>query len=325
LGLRKSDLTRKKTGVFSDGNGLFLHVRKNAVGDFVREWFFRVEVDGKKRKLALGPIRTLPIQDARMKAIELKKRISTEPDILRRVRSGASLKEALHGGVAAGRSRTVGRDGKAPTFREFAWTWMDENLPATLTNEKHIAQWYSTLETYAKPILGVPIDQIETDHVIDCLKPIWHTKKETARRVGQRISKILRVAVALKMISFDPADSKLISAILPSKRMSEDELVDRHHAALPVDQAPAMFQWLIAKGTAASTCLALIMLTAVRSNEMRGARWREFDFQNRLWTIPSARMKQRRIHRVPLTFTVIDTLITGLRVTTDPKDGLTKI
>jgi len=71
-----------------------------------------------------------------------------------------------------------------------------EALSAGFRNEKHKAQWKSTLETYAAPLRAMPVDTIGTDDVLAVLKPIWTTKVETASRVRGRIEKVLDAAKA---------------------------------------------------------------------------------------------------------------------------------
>jgi integrase len=70
------------------------------------------------------------------------------------------------------------------------------HLSAGFRNEKHKAQWKSTLETYAVPLRAKPVDTIATDDVLAVLKPIWTTKAETASRVRGRIEKVLDAAKA---------------------------------------------------------------------------------------------------------------------------------
>ena len=87
------------------------------------------------------------------------------------------------------------RDGGIPTFGEMADD-VRETLSAGFRNEKHKAQWKSTLETYAAPLRAKPVDTIATDDVLAVLKPIWTTKAETASRVRGRIEKVLDAAKA---------------------------------------------------------------------------------------------------------------------------------
>ena len=87
------------------------------------------------------------------------------------------------------------RTGGVPTFGEMA-DQVREALSAGFRNEKHKAQWKSTLETYAAPLRAKPVDTVATDDVLAVLKPIWTTKAETASRVRGRIEKVLDAAKA---------------------------------------------------------------------------------------------------------------------------------
>src|SRR5947209_2434235 len=87
------------------------------------------------------------------------------------------------------------RDKGTPTFGEMADS-VREALSAGFRNEKHKAQWKSTLETYAAPLRNTPVDVITTDDVLEVLKTIWTTKAETASRLRGRIEKVLDAAKA---------------------------------------------------------------------------------------------------------------------------------
>ena len=87
------------------------------------------------------------------------------------------------------------RDGGIPTFGKMADDVIDV-LSAGFRNEKHKAQWRSSLETYAAPLRSKPVDTIGTDDILAVLKPIWQKKAETASRVRGRIEKVLDAAKA---------------------------------------------------------------------------------------------------------------------------------
>ena len=77
-----------------------------------------------------------------------------------------------------------------PTFAEEAAAFIEFRRP-TWSNEKHVAQWESTLARYAGPVIGqLPIDEITTAHVMAVLTPIWTEKHETASRVRQRMESV---------------------------------------------------------------------------------------------------------------------------------------
>ena len=136
-------------------------------------------------------------------------------------------------------------------------------------NGKHQDQWINTLRTYAFPMIGnMPVGDIEPQHVTAILNPIWMTKKETARRVMQRINVIMRWATAMKYrAGGNPAawDGNL-EFILPNQKHEVS-----HHPALAFEDLPSFWTELSAIQTVSADALRLLILTAARSGEVRGA------------------------------------------------------
>ena len=125
------------------------------------------------------------------------------------------------------------RTGGVPTFGEMA-DEVREALSAGFRNEKHKAQWKSTLETYAAPLRAKPVDTVATDDVLAVLKPIWTTKAETASRVRGRIEKVLDAA---KAKGFREGENPArwrghLDHLLPRP----SKLARGHHAAMPYDE-----------------------------------------------------------------------------------------
>ena len=162
---------------------------------------------------------------------------------------------------------------------------------------KSKAQWESSLAAYALPRLGrMRVDQIQPLDIIGVLTPIWVPKHETAKRVRQRISAIMQWSVAQNFRTDDPA-GPVLNGALPKPNGTK-----HHHRALPHGEVAAAIATVHASGMATATKLAIefLILTATRSGEVRGARWEEVDLAEQVWTVPSARMKAKRDHRVPL-------------------------
>jgi integrase len=173
-----------------------------------------------------------------------------------------------------------------------------ETLSAGFRNEKHKAQWKSTLETYAAPLRAKPVDTIATDDVLSVLKPIWTTKAETASRVRGRIEKVLDAA---KAKGFREGENPArwrghLDHLLP--RLSK--LARGHHAAMPYEDVAAFTAKLRKREATSALALELCILTAARSGEILGMRWSEIDLDKKIWTVPANRMKAGREHRVPL-------------------------
>ena len=183
-----------------------------------------------------------------------------------------------------------------PTFSAAAEQVFEEHK-GSWRNDKHAAQWITTLRTYVFPILGVrPVDQIEAPDILQVLGPIWLTKPETARRVRQRIATVLDWA---KVAGYRTGENPVhgVSKGLPKQGRKDD-----HHAALAYGDVPAFVASLRQTGVSEGARLAFefLILTASRTNEVLGMMWQEVDEVGRTWTVPSERMKAKRIHRVPL-------------------------
>ncbi|WP_313901798.1 site-specific integrase [Methylobacterium sp. J-088] len=183
------------------------------------------------------------------------------------------------------------------TFGAFADQLVPE-LAKGFRNTKHAAQWTSTLNTYAASLRSKPLDAITTDDLLAVLQPIWTTKAETASRVRGRIEKVLDAATAKGLRTGEnPARWRGHLDQLLSKRR---KLTRGHHTALAYETVPAFVADLRCRDGIAARALELAILTAARVGEVVGARWDEIDVTAKLWTVPAARMKAERDHRVPL-------------------------
>ena len=198
---------------------------------------------------------------------------------------------------AGGDPMDLRRQVSIPTFEEAAAAVVEFHRPSW-GNAKHAAQWETTLRTYVFPKLGKrPVSDIDTADVLNVLTPIWHEKPETARRVRQRISTVMKWAVAQGFRQDNPAGDA-IGAALPK----QNGKAKRHHRALPHGEVASAIEAVRASGSGAVVKLAfeLLILTAARSGEVRHMMWSEVDLDTTIWTIPAERMKAGREHRVPL-------------------------
>jgi len=165
-------------------------------------------------------------------------------------------------------------------------------------NDKHAGQWEMTLREYTAPLRRLPVDKITTDDVLSVLKPLWNEKPETASRLRGRIERVLDAAKAQGLRNGEnPARWRgHLDQLLPKRQ----RLSRGRHAAMPYGELPAFVSELRARQATAALALEFAILTAARSGEVLGARWDEFDLDRAIWTIPAARMKAGREHRVPL-------------------------
>ncbi len=262
----------KTPGRYADGHGLYLVVDPSGA----KRWLLRIVVQGKRRDIGLGGASLVTLAEAREKAL-------------------AYRKTARDGGDPLAERRRM--QVTVPTFAEAAETVHAEHK-ATWRNPKHASQWIQTLRTYANPHFGAKrVDQIETPDVLRALSPIWLTKAETASRVRQRIGTVLDWAKAAGHRNGDnPVEG--VTRGLPKQGEREE-----HHAALPYAEVPAFVARLRAmsgQGEIGRLAFEFLILTAGRTGEVLDARWSEIDEAEALWTVPAARMKAGREHRVPL-------------------------
>jgi integrase len=209
---------------------------------------------------------------------------------------------------------------KARIFRDVADLYIAAHS-AGWRNAKHHAQWTATLTTYAYPqIGGMPVDEIDTDDVLRCLQPIWTAKPETASRVRGRIEAVIDYAMARNWrATANPARWRgHLSNLLP--RRSKVATVE-HHPALPWQEMASFMAKARKQPGTAARALEFCILTATRTGETIGARWSEIDLEAGVWTVPAARMKAAREHRVPLSDAALGVLFTMAPLRPKTGDG----
>jgi integrase len=266
--------TARTPGRYSDGNGLYLVVRQGGS----RQWVFLYRREGKLKEMGLG---------SPAKGVTLA--------MARGLRDDA--RAVMARGVDPLEARRSSEQSAIPAFGAYA-LGLVERIEGGFSNPKHRQQWRNTLETYCRPIWAFPIDAVDTSGVLACLTPIWQAKPETASRVRGRIERVLNSAKAEGLRSGEnPAAWRgHLDAALPKPQ----KLTRGHHAALAYADMPSFMSDLRSRHALAALALELAVLTATRTNEVLNARWAEFDFDAGVWTIPAARMKAKKEHRVAL-------------------------
>lgn len=266
-------------GFHGDGSNLWLRVQPSGS----RGWVLRYRLAGKAHNMGLGPYPDVSLADARAVAAECRRLIREGIDPIANRRTARAAAK-----VAAGR-----------TFREVAAEFIKTNRKRW-SNPKHAAQWTSTLETYAYPAIGdLSVAEISLPEVLAVLRPIWETKTETASRVRGRVESVIDFATVHGWRTApNPARwAGFLDQVLPERSKVAPVV---HHAALPWRDIPDFWRALQSLKGPAAIALRWSILTACRSGEARGARWREIDLTENVWTIPAARMKAKKEHRVPL-------------------------
>lgn len=268
-----------KAGTYGDGrggHGLALRVKLTANGRLSKNWVQRLRLNGRPINLGLGVYPVVTLAEARGKALE-NRRLATRGE------------DPRGGGV--------------PTFRQAAEKVIRLRAKSWKPGSRLPKLWMKTFEDYAFPRFGSkPVSEVNSGDVLACLTPIWNTKPAQALRLRQRIGAVLRWSCAAGYRTDDP--SAAVVEALPKQRATQ------HHRALHHSEVAGALRKVNESGAQPVTTLALtfLTLTAARSAEALGARWGEIDREAGVWTIPAARTKQRRAHRVPLSRQALDVL-----------------
>lgn len=288
LSAREVDALMGKLGTHRVDENLYLQIRE----DGTKSWAFRYSRGGKMRSLGLGPVRHVPLTEARTLAGEYRTKLWRGVDIAAEHRAQREqVKETLASSTA-------------PTFGWCAEQYIAAH-EASWKSPVHRRQWVQTLEDYCGPVIGkTPVDQVGVDEVLKVLQSLWTSKPETAGRLRGRISKVLGWARAKGYRSGDDPAARggPLDHLLPA--LSKVQTV-RHHASVPWPELPDLVVGLRGLGSISAKALLFTILTAARTGETLGATWDEIDLEARLWSLPAERMKAAREHKVPLSDEVV--------------------
>ena len=265
--------TVRRPGRYGDGrggHGLSLLVKPTRIeGRLSKTWSQRLRINGRETNLGLGSYPAVTLAEARRRALDNRQAIEE------------------------------GRNPKAdktPTFEQAADKVIELHSAKWRQGSRSREIWQSSLRTYVYPTVGPKrIDLITSGDLMACLAPIWFTKAETARRVRQRISAVMKWAVAEGHRTDDPTAT--ITAAL-----GKNSARRQHMRSVPHSQVSEALATIRATGAWGATvyCFEFLTLCAVRSGEARLATWNELDLDSATWTIPGHRTKIGEPHRVPL-------------------------
>ena len=266
-----------KPGRYKAGDTLYLIVTPTGS----KSWVQRLTIHGKRRDIGLGSFKLITLSKARQRAHDNRVMVAEGGDP-----------------VAEKRREQIPTFGKAAilTFETLRPRWK---------SGKHTTNWIQIMTKYAIPVIGSrPIDQLGREDVLRILAPLWTTKPETGRRLRQKMRAVFRWAQAHGYIENNPAGEGIDGAL------PKQPAVKAHLRALPYRDVAGALDTIEASGAsiAAKLALRMLILTATRSGEIRGAEWAEIDLENRAWIIPAERMKSARAHRIPLSDEAIKVL-----------------
>jgi integrase len=274
-----------KPGLHAVGGvpGLYLWVSENQG----RSWILRVKIGAKRREIGLGSFPSVSLADARDKAREMRVDIDKGIDpVVERQQARARLAIEQRPPVTfADAMHECFRTKKRPEFR----------------SEKHAQLWLASITQHVIPQIGArSVAELTVTDVLSVLQPIWLTKMPTAKKLRQRVEEVFNWASANGQ--FDGANPARwagnLKEMLPAPGRVRKSV---GHPAVALEDVAHWFSLVRAREGNGVRALEFLAMTAVRSGEVRGAVWNEFDLKAKLWTIPAERMKADRAHRVPLT------------------------
>ena len=282
---------KKKQYKLTDGEGMYLRVYPNGS----KYWQLQFWFEGKQKILSFGVWPDISLKEARDKRFVAKKiikeginPIEEKKEILKShnfIQEEEKLRETA-------------------TFNMVAKEWFSrQSLQWT---ERHTRGVLSSLNMHVYPDLGeMPISSILKQDIISTLRKLEaEGKNETCYRIRQKIEAIFSYAEVEGHCTGNPA--KGLQQILTKPQPKSQN-------SLPISALPEFLEKMIAdKAAIPTTVLAMkfIILTFVRTQELRFADWKEFviDSSEPLWVIPADRMKMRKIHHVPLSRQAVNIL-----------------
>ncbi|WP_353175702.1 integrase arm-type DNA-binding domain-containing protein [Salinisphaera sp. T5B8] len=282
-----------KPGMHAVGGvaGLLLQVSKSGA----RSWILRATVGSRRRDIGLGGFPDVTLAQAREKARVTRGKIDQGFDP---IEERKAAKVALRASQA-----------KRLSFAEAARR-KHEAIAPEFRNARSRANWLSSLELYAVPVVGdMEVADVEMSHVLSVIEPIWRDKTHTANRVRQRMEAVFDWAIARKYReTANPAAWKgNLAEVLPKPTKISTV---KHHRALPWQEIPEFMRRLRKRTGMSARALEFAILTAARSGEVRFATWNEIDLDAALWVVPGQRTKNGKAHRVPLSKEVVALLRT---------------
>ncbi len=283
----------KKPGLYAVGEVSGLQMQVSPSG--ARSWVLRAQVGLKRRDIGLGGYPDVTLAMAREAARAIKGKIKGGIDPVEERRTN--------------RQALIAEQARQITFREAAGRFIAYKS-LEFKNSKHVAQWTSTLEKYAYPVIGnLPVDKVDLNYIQKILEPIWLEKTETANRVRGRIESVLSWATVAGFRSGEnPARWKNhLDKVLPAP--SKIRKV-QHFEALPWQAIGQFMAELRNREGMAARALEFLILTAARSGEVRGMTWDEIDLDSKIWTVPADRIKAGKRHKIPLSEPAITLLST---------------
>lgn len=256
----------------SDGNGLVLIIHPNGS----KYWSYRYRHLGKEKSLSLGVYPEVSLAVARDKLMDARKTVSQGEDPSQERK-------------AQKRQKWLSAENN---FEAIAREWHKNRV--NIWSEKYANHIMTSMEQNVFPHIGSrPITDITAPELLSMLRIVeGRGAHETAHRVKQNCGQVFLYAVATGRAERNP---------IPDLKMALTTPKRKHHSHLKADELPDFLKKLEAyEGHQTKLALKLLLLTFVRTTELRGAEWKEIDLDKAEWRVPAERMKMKEGHIVPL-------------------------
>ena len=272
--------TRDSVYRVADSHGLNLEIRPSGS----KHWRYRYRFGGKGQMYSIGAYPSISLSEARQQRDRLK----------------ALVKDGIHPSEHKRAEKAAQRTERANTFKAVSNAWMAENE----------AQWSARYHTQVKeafkrhlyPELGdLPVSRVTAPLLRDSVTEAGKTAPTVAILLLQWVSGVYRYAVLHDLAEYDPAPA--LKGLVKRPKV-------RHHPALKAKEIPTLLKKLDEYQGYPTTKAAinLMLLTFVRTSELRLAEWSEFDLEAAQWRVPAQRMKMGEEHIVPLSSQAVDLL-----------------
>jgi integrase len=281
-------------GLTGDGAGLYFKVGKGGGAS----WVFRYKIAGKSRYMGLGSYPEVSLADARIRAADARKLTAVGKDPI----AARDAEREAH------REAQRLREAKRISFTKLAADFMAAHGESW--SDKWRRGWLRKLELYAYPTIGMlPADEIDTEHVLLVLQPIWADKTRTADEVRGQIEQVLDAAKARGLrYGENPARWRGHLENLLSKTEKKKARKRQHFPAMKWQDVPGLMAKLATHEGRAAVAARLLILTGARSHMIRFAAWEEIDLEAGVWALPAERMKMRQPFTIPLAPEVVELL-----------------
>ena len=282
-----------------DGKGLYLEIRPNGS----KLWRYRYKINDKENLFAMGEYCQPPAGESEAAGIARRegRKFTLGEARSERERCRALVKQGIHPSQSQRTEKLRKAITAGNTFQAVAETWIAESEGHWSAN--YLRQIKQRFGADVYPRIGaLPVRDVTAAHVKDVLKRVEKRgSPSSAKLIRTWVGGVFRYAAGELLVENDPTWPLRNSIKAPKTQ---------HIAHLAAKEIPTFLQAVERVQAEHVTMIAakLLWLTIVRTVELRGAQWEEFDLDAGLWTVPAARMKMREIHLVPLSAQAVDLL-----------------